>query len=222
MSKQHPANIAASVRQRLLNGTLSTELRAQGFRTTDPNKARYIRNADGVALYIDFLVDDGVRTDGAAMVDDIYANIMPGVARALQTARSTLLGGIDLFGAKQNVTALVCEVGPFLALKLRAFHYRQQPKDAFDILYTVQHYDGGLDAAIAGFGQEVSMSNPACPDALKALGENPSAKNSDSAGYGSDRKRALDRRRSLPIFNHQSPMITTTLPTSEKLQLNAD
>lgn len=60
---------------------------------------------------------------------------------------------------------------PFLALKLRAFRDRQQPKDAFDILYTVLHYDGGLETAVAAFAEEVSVGNPACADALRSLDE---------------------------------------------------
>ena len=60
-------------------------------------------------------------------------------------------------------------MGPFLALKLRAFADRQQPKDAFDILYTILHYDGGTDAAIVAFAEEVRLGNPACPDALRTL-----------------------------------------------------
>jgi len=48
---------------------------------------------------------------------------------------------------------------------------RQQPKDAFDILYTIQHYDGGTGAAIAAFAEEVRIGNAACADALRTLKE---------------------------------------------------
>lgn len=101
------------------------------------------------------------------MVDDIQASVMPGVVRALETARSISLSGKDLFGADQRITARVCEVGPYLALKLRAFKFRQQPKDAFDILYTVKHYDNGPEAAIAAFAEEVNADNPAVARTLK-------------------------------------------------------
>lgn len=63
----------------------------------------------------------------------------------------------------------VCEVGPFLALKLRAFLHRDQAKDVFDILYTLLHYDGGTAAAFAAFAEEVRAQNAACPDALHCL-----------------------------------------------------
>lgn len=57
------------------------------------------------------------------------------------------------------------------ALKLRAFCHHQQPKDAFDILYTLRHYDGGSAAAITAFAEEVRAGNPACTDALRTLKE---------------------------------------------------
>lgn len=47
----------------------------------------------------------------------------------------------------------------------------QRPKDAFDILYTLRHYDGGTASAIASFAEEVRVGNPACPDALRTLKE---------------------------------------------------
>jgi hypothetical protein len=94
---------------------------------------------------------------------------MPGVVRALQTARRVPVAGTGLFGAEQRVMARVCEVGPFLALKLRAFLHRQQGKDAFDLLYTLLHYDGGMEAAIAAFAAEAAANNPAMPDARRAL-----------------------------------------------------
>jgi hypothetical protein len=94
---------------------------------------------------------------------------MPGVVRALQTARRMPVAGTDLYGAEQRVTARVCEVGPFLVLKLRAFLHRQQGKDAFDLLYTLLNYDGGTEAAIAAFACEAQAGNPALPDARRAL-----------------------------------------------------
>lgn len=85
------------------------------------------------------------------------------------TARPLRLEGKDLFGGEQCTTARICEVGPYLALKLRAFRHRQQGKDAFDILYTLKHYDGGTDAALEAFAAEVKAGNPACPDAMETL-----------------------------------------------------
>jgi hypothetical protein len=152
-------------------GNLSWELRGQGFKTSAKHPPRLEKTIGDFPIYVDFLVEHPPRTSGSAVVQDITASIMPGVDRALATARTIEVAGVDLHGAEQKLTARVCEVGPFLALKLRAFRDRQQPKDAFDILYTLRHYDGGTAAAIAGFAEEVHAGNPACPDALRTLKE---------------------------------------------------
>lgn len=150
-------------------GTLSTDLRAQGFRLSAQHSGRFEREVGGFTVYVDFLVEDGDQPRGTRLVDDVPASVMPGVVRALKTARRVPVMGLDLYGAEQRVTARVCEVGPFLTLKLRAFLHRLQGKDAFDLLYTLLHYDGGTDAAIAAFAAEVAEENPAMPDARRAL-----------------------------------------------------
>lgn len=152
-------------------GSLRFELSGQGFKPSEVYPSRFEKSIEGVPIYIDFLVENPPRTRGAALVEDVVASIMPGVERALATARSIKVAGVDLQGAKQNLVARVCEVGPFLALKLRAFCDRQQPKDAFDILYTLRHYDGGTPFAIDAFAEEVRVGNPACTDALRTLKE---------------------------------------------------
>lgn len=150
-------------------GTLATDLRAQGFRPSAVHPGRFEREVDGFPVYVDFLVEDGDHTRGTRLVDDVPASVMPGVVRALQTARRVAVTGRDLMGADQHVHARVCEIGPFLALKLRAFLHRQQGKDVSDLLYTLLHYDGGTEAAIAAFAAEARAANPAMPDARRAL-----------------------------------------------------
>lgn len=152
-------------------GNLFWELSGQGFKRSEKHPARLEKTLGDFRIYVDFLVEHPPHTRGSVQVEDITASIMPGVDRALTTARSIEVSGVDLHGANQKLTARICEVGPFLALKLRAFCDRQQPKDAFDILYTLRHYDGGSDAAIAAFAEEVRVGNPACPDALRTLND---------------------------------------------------
>jgi hypothetical protein len=152
-------------------GILFWELAGQGFQKSKKHPGRLEKTVGSFPIYVDFLVEHPPRTSGTAQVEDITASIMPGVNRALATARSIEVTGVDLHGADQKLIARVCEVGPFLALKLRAFCARQQPKDAFDILYTLRHYDGGSVAAAAAFAEEVRAGNPACTDALRTLRE---------------------------------------------------
>ena len=150
-------------------GNLLWDLAAQGFTPNKKTPSRYEKAINDFTVPLDFLVEKAPGTSGTAQVADITAGIMPGVDRALATARTMNISGMDLQGAEQKLSARICEVGPFLALKLRAFYSRQQPKDAFDILYTILHYDGGTDAAIAAFAEEVRLGNSACPDALLTL-----------------------------------------------------
>ena len=150
-------------------GSLSADLQAQGFRLSEKFPTRFEKQIGMFPVYIDFLVERMPATQGTAMVDDIPANILPGIDRALATARSVTIEGTDLFGAQQRLTVRVCEVGAFLVLKLRAFARRQQPKDAFDILYTLLHYDGGLAAAAAAFAEEGGAKNPAFREARACL-----------------------------------------------------
>ncbi|OAM90025.1 hypothetical protein OH491_19085 [Termitidicoccus mucosus] len=152
-------------------GTLSSDLRAQGFRPSEKQRGRFEKACGGFTLYVDFLVEDGDSPRGTRMVDDVSASVMPGVVRALATARQIPIEGADLFGARQKMTARVCDAGAFLVLKLRAFLHRQQGKDVFDLLYTLLHYDGGTQAAVESFARESKAKNPAFADARTALEE---------------------------------------------------
>jgi hypothetical protein len=154
-------------------GSLQMDLQAQGFHLSknEFGGPRFVKQVGDFSIPVDFLTERPPATQGTAVVDDVPANIMPGINRALASARSLLVRGLDLQGARQELTIRVCESGPFLAMKLRAFARRQAPKDAFDILYTLLHYDGGTRAAVAAFGDEMRAGNPACVDAAACLNQ---------------------------------------------------
>ena len=154
-------------------GNLQLDLQGQGFRRTtgQHGETRFVKTIGNIKIPVDFLTETPPAVTGVATVDGIPASILPGINRALETARSLPVEGIDLLGARQRLLVHVCEVGPFLMMKLRAFKFRQQPKDAFDILYTILHYDRGTDAAISDFQEEISAENPAMNDALACLKE---------------------------------------------------
>ncbi len=151
--------------------SLQFALLDKDFRRTRDHEGliRYEKKIGDYPVRVDFLTDAPPNTHGTVSVDDITASILPGINRALKTARMTTVSGQDLAGTPQTTTVRVCEVGPFLALKLRAFVWREEGKDAFDILYTLLHYDLGTAAAIAAFVEEIRADNAACPDALHCL-----------------------------------------------------
>jgi len=164
-------------------GSLSWDLQAQGFSraTQAGGGSRYVKSIEGFSVPVDFLTEQPGSSAGTVIVDDIVADILPGVDRALAVARLVEIEGIDLHGALQRLTLRVCEAGPFLALKLRAFARRQQPKDAFDILYTLRHYDGGPKSATAQFHEEIAAANPAIPEAVACLRQHFSSERSAAA-----------------------------------------
>jgi len=137
--------------------------------TSPEGLIRYEKEVGDYSVPVDFLTDAPPHTQGSATVDDIVASVVPGINRALATARTVRVTGADLAGDHQTATLRVCEVGPFLALKLRAFLHREQPKDAFDILYTLLHYARCPAAAFSAFAEEIRAENSACPDALLCL-----------------------------------------------------
>jgi hypothetical protein len=152
-------------------GSLKMDLQAQGFRFSKDEFGgpRFVKMVGDLTIPVDFLTEAPPATKGTALVDDVPANILPGINRALATARNVVVNGVDLQGARQELSVRICDAGPFLAMKLRAFAWRQAPKDAFDILYTLLHYDRGTNAAVTAFGEEVRAGNPACPDATACL-----------------------------------------------------
>ncbi|MGA3266842.1 MAG: hypothetical protein ABSE16_08465 [Verrucomicrobiota bacterium] len=154
-------------------GSLKMDLQAQGFRFSrdEFGGPRFVKRVGDFTIPVDFLTEQPPATKGTAMVDDVPANILPGINRALASARNVVIKGVDLQGAQQELTIRVCEAGPFLAMKLRAFAWRQAPKDAFDILYTLLHYDRGTNGAVTAFGEEVRAGNPACADAVACFNQ---------------------------------------------------
>jgi len=159
-------------------GSILWDLQGQGFCQSKRFPTRFEKEIEGFTVYVDFLVEQPGATQGVVVVDDIPANILPGINRALETAREIAVEGIDLLGANQQLPARVCEIGSFLTLKLRAFARRQQPKDAFDILYSLLHYDKGTEAAVTAFAMERESGNSAYPDAVKCLEDHFKAEDS--------------------------------------------
>ena len=154
-------------------GSLQMDLQAQDFRLSKDEFGgpRFVKQVGDFTIPVDFLTDNPPATQGTVTVDSVPANILPGINRALASARQLTVNGVDLHGAQQELVVRVCEAGPFLAMKLRAFARRQAPKDAFDILYTLLHYDRGTNAAVTAFGEEVRAGNPACADAVACLNQ---------------------------------------------------
>lgn len=122
-------------------------------------------------LHLDLLterVSEAAPT--TAVVDDIGVNAFLGVDRALRVHRTVRITGRTLDSARVTESVKVCEVGPFLCLKLQAYAGRAERKDVFDVVHTFLHYDGGVEAAAAAFRAEAG-ANLALPIARRMLAE---------------------------------------------------
>jgi len=147
-------------------GTISSDLQGQGFSFSN---GRFARAFDGFAVYVDFLTEHPTAGKGSAMVDDVPVSLFLGIDRALASKRRVSLEGADFFGAEHRFDIPVAEIGPLLILKLLAFAGRQQPKDAYDILYATLNYPGGPQGAVASFRNEESQGNRGYSQARSAL-----------------------------------------------------
>ena len=102
------------------------------------------------------------------MVDDVVASTVPGLDRALSFHRVVNVSGRDLNGADVTEHVNVCEVGPFICLKLQAYAGRAKGKDVFDFVRAVRDYDGGSATARDLFHAERDL-NPAYATATRML-----------------------------------------------------
>jgi hypothetical protein len=148
--------------------TTKTRLNNAGFEWKD---RRFVKKIGNVNLFIDFLTDKPEPDDAdSVMVDDIPVSAQPGVQRALDICREVTVCGRDLYGAKVEEKIRVCEVGPYVCLKMLAYHNRAASKDVFDMVRCVRDYDRGAQAAVRLFREEKDV-NHAYPVALFILGE---------------------------------------------------
>lgn len=152
-------------------GLLYHKLAGQGFTwSDDPEASRFVKTIKGIEVSIDFITEDPTRAwFGSITFDLIHISQLPGINRALANPRSVTIKGVDLDGISRAYQVRVCDVGPFLVLKLRAFLNRLENKDAFDIYHTLRHFEDGTEAVIAAFAAEMNAGNPAFADALTCL-----------------------------------------------------
>jgi len=133
---------------------------------------RFVKTVAGTELFLDFLTDKPTAQAADSVVVDDIAGISAvfGVSRALAVCRTINISGSDLQGANVTEQVKVCEVGPFICLKLQAYCGRAQGKDIFDFVRAIRDYDGGMDAAARFFHAEKGQ-NLAYEPALQILRE---------------------------------------------------
>lgn len=86
---------------------------------------------------------------------------------AFRDRRLVTLSGTTLLGETASRDVFVCGPGAYVILKALAFAGRGANKDAYDLFYVLQHYEGGL-AEIAGSIRRL-RGEPSVTEALGVL-----------------------------------------------------
>lgn len=153
-------------------GTIQSDLGGLGFKSSDEQRNRLVREVEGMALYVDFLTEAPPATSGSRMVDDVVASVVPGVNRALESRRMVRASGLDVYGATRTCDLAVAGIGPLLVLKLNAFGGptgRRHPKDAYDVLLAVTSFVDGPAVAVEAFRAEEHFGNSGYATAVETL-----------------------------------------------------
>ncbi len=152
-------------------GTVRTDLAGLGFKSDGDQPNRYVRQVEGMALYVDFLTESA-NAPGTRTVDDVVASVVPGINRALEERRAVTVTGRDIYGIAKTCELAVSDIGPLLVLKLNAFggpSGRRHPKDAYDVLLAITSFVDGPQAAVDAFRAEGEKGNTGYASALVAL-----------------------------------------------------
>ena len=100
-------------------------------------------------MNVDFLIPATRANDKGGKLRNLEAGfsaiITPGLELAFSDKRLVTLTGETPRHEQASREAWVCEAGAFTVLKALAFDGRGENKDAYDLLYTLQNYGGGVN-----------------------------------------------------------------------------
>jgi predicted nucleotidyltransferase len=131
--------------------TLTERLRQAGFAPDTNERGNLTRQrwaVDGPPrVAVDFLVapTDASELPGRikSIEPDFAAIIAPGLRLAFEDRLRVPLEGRTIRGERAQRDVWVCGPGAFVAMKAMAFRSRGENKDAYDLTYVLQNYDGG-------------------------------------------------------------------------------
>lgn len=155
---------------------ISTRLRQEGFGPDvndrgNPTPQRW--TLDGKNVFVDFLLPplhDGPKPGRLQRLEpDFGALIIPGVELAADEREMVTLSGHTLKGERATRTVPVCGPGAFVVLKALAFADRGEPKDAYDLTYTVQRWPPGVSDIAARLARHAGRHESVVRDALAQL-----------------------------------------------------
>ena len=132
--------------ERLRNSGFEPAVNQKGNRT--PQRWRYA--GAGGSVVIDFLIDETDTEDHdwerlLNMTEDLAAIRALGLGLAFADAEARSVGGHTLQGDEVERSIRVCGPAAFVILKAIAFHNRGEEKDAYDLIYVLRNWIGGVE-----------------------------------------------------------------------------
>lgn len=142
--------------------TLEENLKRMGFERAENDKGIKVnwrwkaKTEHGITVILEFLADDPKLKGGALQELPTEGNVS-----AVNIPHASLVFDLhdrmevtaDLLGQKGRATERIpyANIVSFTSLKAFAFDHRREGKDAHDLVYCLEHGDGGLDGAIVKF-----------------------------------------------------------------------
>lgn len=131
---------------------ISARLREAGF-GPDSNEAGNLvrqrwKHPNAAPATVEFLIPPATPGQHGGTLQnlerDFAAVVAPGVDLAFRDRRLVTLSGTTVLGEAASRDVFVCGPGAYVILKALAFAGRGANKDAYDLFYVLQHYEGGL------------------------------------------------------------------------------
>jgi predicted nucleotidyltransferase len=136
-----------------------------------PTSQRWRIESEGHTVTVDFLISATLETDRGGALRNLEkgfaAIITPGLELAFEDRRLVTLQGETLHHEQATREVWVCEAGAFTVLKALSFEGRGENKDAYDLIYLLQNYGGGIEDVFHRL--QPILKSPFAQQALKIL-----------------------------------------------------
>lgn len=159
----------ASIRARLERIGLEPGINARG----NEQRHSFTMSGEGGPVVVDFLTTmyEGPPEVVRAVESQLSAVQVEGLGLALADPVKVSITGKTLTGGIVTETIQVCRPVPFVVLKALAFENRREGKDVHDLVYVLQHAEGGV-ARVADSVKEAERGAPSFVRALDSLRRN--------------------------------------------------
>ena len=145
--------------------TLHEQLLHRNFVQDTVKPFRFSKVVSHHTVILELLSGGTPPRDGMLRIEreDVYVSVIPGLEVAFDFNVQVQFSGSN--GCSLNVASLPS----FLAMKAVALDRRANPKDAYDIMYCLRCFPGGLDAIVAEI--EPAVGHPLVMAGVRLLGQ---------------------------------------------------